>query len=662
MPKPQRYVSRNDLGWGASPASSADPKSGLVIHYDSSDQGLAGKAHSSCISYWRNTRNFHTGPSRGWVDIGYCVDEQTEILTEDGWRSFLQIAPGDVVLTLDHTTGLSRWQPLGAMNEFPAMRRELVRMEGEGHSSLTTTAHRWPVVRPHGRAAADGPSAATRRGWTTTAHLGPGDRIPLSAPCGDLPAEAKWSDPLVESVAWCCTLGRADDETGGHLIEVADPGLASRVRAALRATCGPPSPDDPEAGARSRGMPRWWESADGVLTRFRLGPEAARVTLDHAPGGVPRHSFLRTLTRAQLALFVEAAGGGRAAGAVSSFGPVGRRLAEAFQFAATLAGHATALRRTPPASPSGRAGWRVDLRSDSHLAPLAADRGAGFSVTTETYTGRIWCPSTPDRTWLARRAGTVYFTGNSFMACPHGYVIEGRGLFKQQAAQPGGNSTYYSVTLATGPSDPITDAQIEAVRQLLQWLVEPESSISRTVKGHRDFISTSCPGDKAYAMVRDGTFRKAPSGSFPPDGEDDMPKHRRFEKDDAQELASGQWASLVFDRRHDGATGELYSLVGVDEPDGALYDLSVGVTIEGLAAGAEVQIRATEYEEGGGGWEIARNRPIDSPVQVGGNGHFTYSWKGNLAEGRRVRVRIAQFGGAPATISSATADVFYWPK
>ncbi|KOX10154.1 N-acetylmuramoyl-L-alanine amidase [Nocardiopsis sp. NRRL B-16309] len=99
--------------------------------------------------------------------------------------------------------------------------------------------------------------------------------------------------------------------------------------------------------------------------------------------------------------------------------------------------------------------------------------------------------------------------GYSFMACAHGYVMEGRGLFKSQAAQPGGNSTYYSCTLATGPTDEVTPAQINAVRQLRSWLMEPQSSIGSTVKGHRDFNSTSCPGEKAYAMVRDGTFRRA---------------------------------------------------------------------------------------------------------------------------------------------------------
>lgn len=142
-----------------------------------------------------------------------------------------------------------------------------------------------------------------------------------------------------------------------------------------------------------------------------------------------------------------------------------------------------------------------------------------------------------------------------------------------------------------------------------------------------------------------------------------MPRHRRFEKDGAQDLAPGTWTSLRFDRRHDGRTGELYSLVGADEPNGALYDLSVGVVLEDLAPGTEVHLRATEYEpDGSGGWKVARNRPIDSPVQAAGYGHFTYAWKGNLAAGRRVRVRLVQYGDRPARIKDATAEVFYWPK
>lgn len=101
--------------------------------------------------------------------------------------------------------------------------------------------------------------------------------------------------------------------------------------------------------------------------------------------------------------------------------------------------------------------------------------------------------------------------GYSFGACPHGVVFEGRGLNRVQAAQPGGNDTWYSVTLMSGPGEAPTDAQINAVRELRAWLMG--QGVGGLVKGHRDFYSTSCPGDRLYRLVRDGTFTKAAGDS-----------------------------------------------------------------------------------------------------------------------------------------------------
>lgn len=99
--------------------------------------------------------------------------------------------------------------------------------------------------------------------------------------------------------------------------------------------------------------------------------------------------------------------------------------------------------------------------------------------------------------------------GYSFGACPHGYVMEGRGLGRIQAAQPGGNDTWYSCTLMSGPGEDPTPAQIDAVRQLRRWLMG--KGVAGAVRGHRDFISTSCPGDRLYRLVTSGAFAKAPS-------------------------------------------------------------------------------------------------------------------------------------------------------
>ncbi|MEU8362310.1 peptidoglycan recognition family protein [Nonomuraea sp. NPDC048882] len=130
---------------------------------------------------------------------------------------------------------------------------------------------------------------------------------------------------------------------------------------------------------------------------------------------------------------------------------------------------------------------------------------------------RVFHMTDPDREWLD--------IGYSFGACPHGSVFEGRGLGREQAAQPGGNTTWYSVTLMSGPGEQPTDAQIDAVRQLRMWLIG--KGLGGQVRGHRDFVSTTCPGDRAYALVKNGTFSGAPNQQ-----EEDM---------SAKEIYEGAW-------------------------------------------------------------------------------------------------------------------------
>lgn len=113
--------------------------------------------------------------------------------------------------------------------------------------------------------------------------------------------------------------------------------------------------------------------------------------------------------------------------------------------------------------------------------------------------------------------------GYSFGACPHGFVLEGRGLGRAQAAQPGGNSTWYSVTLMLGPGESPPAVQVDAVRQLRAWLMS--RGVAGAVKGHRDFVSTSCPGDRLYRMVKDGTFTGSPIEEEGDMGADEVWKH-----------------------------------------------------------------------------------------------------------------------------------------
>jgi len=673
-----RLERRAVFGWPATSAPYAPCDQGLVVHYDGTDQGLAGKSHQACREYWKNTRKFHVN-SRGWADIGYCVDEQTEILTADGWKTFREVKPGDIALTLNHESGMSEWQPIEDVYIFPAQPREMIRMEGRLHSSLTTPNHRWPVERFYRRTGtqrqknADGTWKATGRAprtvqgrertWATTESLTYWDRIPIAAPPADLPVEPKWSDAFVELLAWFWTEGhikpqsRSRQSSTGVAIyqsQKKNPENVARIRAALHQVFGPPVQAFPRTANTTDGIPRWREASNRHLVEFHLSVDAGRMLIEQAPNRVVRTSFLRQLTRAQLALFIEVSllADGHNGAHSKQLSQKNRAAAEAFQIAAILAGYAASLRPKSPTSSTSTPMWTTTIRKQSFLYPrAAAQSNREFAIAREVYDGRIWCVRTPNGTWLARRAGTVYFTGNSFAVCPHGIVMEGRGWQRQQAAQPGGNSTWTSVTFMSGPSEAPTRAQINAFKQLRAWL--RGKGLKAGIRGHRDFISTSCPGEKLYALVKNGGLAGPPEQR--PEEEDDVPIRTSLGKTKPQDLAWGKWTRITWDVEHaDPAKAHADgNYPGYIAPETSWADFHATVRVEGLAPGDEYQLRYEVHDWSGGKstgdpWtEIHADHPATRGAQF-----VAGSCSKKLKKGQHAYVAIAVFpgdgGGRPA--------------
>ena len=180
------------------------------------------------------------------------TDSETEILTINGWRRCDQVRAGDPALTLNVGTGLAEWQPLEAVNVFEGP-HDVIEMRNLTHSSVTTPGHRWPVMfTSHG---------GRRPGWDwRTTEAMPSDTRILAAAPVTAPAEPKWSDAMVELVAWLWTEGWAGKHGSVTLAQSdsANPGYVARIRAALTETFGPAG----ELFIRSR--PSWREDRDGA--------------------------------------------------------------------------------------------------------------------------------------------------------------------------------------------------------------------------------------------------------------------------------------------------------------------------------------------------------------------------------------------------------------
>lgn len=103
--------------------------------------------------------------------------------------------------------------------------------------------------------------------------------------------------------------------------------------------------------------------------------------------------------------------------------------------------------------------------------------------------------------------------GYSFGVAVNGEVFTGRGLNRYQAAQgtTSGNANWYSVSLMIGGNEQPTPEQIQGVRDLRAYLMA--RGMGSAIRGHRDFVSTSCPGTPLYALVQDGTFGQKGNGT-----------------------------------------------------------------------------------------------------------------------------------------------------
>ncbi len=80
----------------------------------------------------------------------YCVDEDTEILTERGWARYDQVVPGERVYTLNTDTGQGGWQVPEALHSGKG--HKMLRLVSRQHDSTTARQHDDTRPQPAGLA------------------------------------------------------------------------------------------------------------------------------------------------------------------------------------------------------------------------------------------------------------------------------------------------------------------------------------------------------------------------------------------------------------------------------------------------------------------------------------------------------------------------------
>lgn len=323
-----------------------------------------------------------------------CVDPETEALTRGGWKKVTEVTTDDELLSLDPDSDAIRWEQPEEMHAFDYAGK-MHHWEGTGIDAVTTPNHRWLVERSHGR----GDTYRWEREFVRSEDINRKVNERLVTGGGTPLAFAltpKWDDELVETLAWYVTEGwEHTNQTGCHSVYLAQ--------------------KRPEHVATIRRLAEWWKiqgatfneyapKPNGVIEWY-LGRGVKEALFDAAPDKQITPEFLCSLTASQARLFYETLMDGDGCRTKVVEGRTVRSerwtqldlgRVDGFQMLCAMLGRRTRFD-----------GEKVTAYQSRHTTtkPLA--------VEEVDYDGKVYCPTMPSGTWLARRNGTVWWTGNT---------------------------------------------------------------------------------------------------------------------------------------------------------------------------------------------------------------------------------------------------------
>jgi hypothetical protein len=318
------------------------------------------------------------------LNSSFCLTPDTEVLTQRGWLDYLDLKVGDMALSLDPDTDEIVWTPVEAVNVFD-WKGPMARWENDRMSVISTPDHRWVYEDGRGKR-----SIKTTADLHESKHSGGRLVVGGGTPMAFSPV-AKYDDDLVELVGWFVTEGHW--HTNGAPMftqsESVNEEKAARIDRLVKVYGG--SVYRYEGKATQWYVPRLREEMHGIVGDDKtLTPE-----------------FLATLTYAQArALYEVLLDGDGHRGAATTFAQSDRGRMDGFQMLTAMLGLRTQAR------------WRQrDIGQPCGEATVYGSRYASLTNLQRTeveYDGKVWCPTTGTGTWVARRKGSVFTTGNCF--------------------------------------------------------------------------------------------------------------------------------------------------------------------------------------------------------------------------------------------------------
>mgnify|MGYP001566275071 CR=1 FL=1 len=333
-----------------------------------------------------------------WVIPFWCVPVSHEILTREGWKYESDLKIGEDVLTYKLETGELEWGPVEekAVFDFDGL---LKKFDTKQSDWLFTDDHRWPTINITTQSRSGAHYGGERR-MKRTHELNTADLIPRT---GDYKETESILSPRHAAIlGWVITDGywRVRDWSPNSCEMMVYQSPKKHLQEIITLLGTKPRTPHPITGvvcvpvalADIKIIREYFGSnADLPFIVGRLSIEAARAMWDamykaegstsyRANGDIHQRAFVQD---------------------VLLHGPI----MEAFQILTILVGKWGNIRRR-----KDRPNACIGALSVSNWKFIRCKEG----LIDVPYTGKIWCPKTPNGTWVMRYNGVVCITGNTF--------------------------------------------------------------------------------------------------------------------------------------------------------------------------------------------------------------------------------------------------------
>lgn len=369
------------------------------------------------------TKKLHPGAVQILLEEAqrYCLTQDTEILTQTGWKHKDQVTVGDQAMAFDLETDACRLEPIQEVIE-QDFDGELVRYKTTSIDSMVTPDHR-VVLRRCQR----GKGRYKLYPWTFCQAGGAPSQfiVPSARICDSSGLDI--SDDMLRLIGWIATDGYFNDRTKGYLglqqthttmklgVSVAATMCEVLGRMGVKGVYQRP-------GRITKSMTRVLPGNPSV--QFYLGTmlsQMVRRWIGDEIHRIPRE-VMEKASPAQLAVLYTGLleGDGTSQNGIwTKFYPGHNEgLADDFQEVATRLGIRTSKVKVPQ---NGQWTVRISHTKDHWIRPT--------NISRVPYTGKVWCVRISSGAFVARRNGMVFVTGN----CPQ-KLFAGQGLERMLGA------------------------------------------------------------------------------------------------------------------------------------------------------------------------------------------------------------------------------------